>query len=70
MPNLHDILPVENIVSQFWTHEHNGVTFCVTLQSYGLIYVLQIFNIQDGEPRIVSQSLFFDEAQKVDVLLS
>ncbi|MDR2546442.1 MAG: sel1 repeat family protein [Lachnospiraceae bacterium] len=69
--NLHDMLPIGNTVSQFWTHEYDGVTYCVTLNRYGwykLIYALQIFVIQNGEPQIVSQSLFFDEAQKIDLL--
>jgi hypothetical protein len=68
--NLHDILPVGNSVSQFWTHKHDGVTYCVALQRLGLIYALQIFRIQDGEPGLISQSLFFDEAQSMDVSFS
>jgi len=67
--NLHDILPIGNSVSQFWTHEHDGVTYCVTLQRYGLIYGLQIFKIQNGESGLVSQSLFFDEAQNMEMSL-
>ena len=68
--NIYDLLPVGSDVVQFWTYEHDGVTYCVTLQRYGLIYALQIFNVQNGEPCIVSQSLFFDEAQKIDASFS
>jgi hypothetical protein len=72
--NLHEILPISNprrnSVAQFWTHEHNGVTYCVVLHRYGMVYALQIFVIQNDETRLVSQSLFLDEAQGMDVTFS
>ena len=68
--NLHDILPIGNSVSQFLTYEHDGVTYCVTIERYGLIYARKIFHVKNGEPNIVSQSLFFDDAQTMEVKFS
>jgi len=64
--NLYDHLPVDSVV-QFWTQEYNGTTFCVTLGRYGLRYVLQVFEIKDGETSLVSRSMYFDTAQQVEV---
>jgi TPR repeat protein len=66
--NLYDLLPVGNNVVQFWTHEYDGMTYCVTLQRYQLLYALQIFVANNGETHSVYKSLFFDEAQEIDVL--
>ena len=66
--NLYDMLPVGNDVVQFWTQEYNGMVYCMTLQRYRLLYVLQIYKVQNNEASLVSKSLFFDEAQDVDVM--
>jgi hypothetical protein len=72
--NLHGILPISNprrnSVAQFWTHEYNGVTYCVVLHRYDMVYALQIFVIQNDETRLVSQSLFLDEARGMNVTFS
>jgi len=65
--NLYDLLPVGNNVVQFWTHDYEGVIYCVTLQRYQLLYALQVFFVQNGETHLVSKSLFFDEAQDMNV---
>ena len=68
--NIYDFLPVSGAVIQFWTYEYGGVTFCVSLQRYGLLYALQIVEVRNGEVGIVSKSLYFDEAQNVDIMFS
>ncbi len=68
--NIYDLLPVGNHVVQFWTHEHEGITYCVTLQKHGMLYVLQAYHVQNGEAGLVSKSLFLDEPQGVDVRFS
>ena len=68
--NIYDLLPVSSDIVQFWTYEHGGVTFCITLQRYGLLYVLHIFEVRNGEVGLVSKSLFFDEVQNVDIVFS
>ena len=68
--NLNDLLPVGGSVVQFWTHEHGGVTYCITLQRHELLYTLQIFEVRNGEASLVSKSLYFDEAQDVEVTFS
>jgi len=77
--NLYDLLPIgsdfryyktyKNVV-QFWTHEYNGLTYSMTLQRHQLLYTLQIFVVQEGEARLVSKSLFFDEVQSVEISFS
>jgi hypothetical protein len=54
----------EVIVVQFWTHEYNGIIYCMTLQRNQLLYTLQVFSVQNGESRLVCKSLFFDESQE------
>ena len=64
------MLPDGSNVVQFWTYDYDGVTFCVTLQRYGLLYALQIFKVQNDEVNLISNSWFFDEAQDVDIIFS
>ena len=68
--NLYHILPVGDSVVQFWTQHYNGVTYCITLQRYKLLYTLRIYEVQEQEIHFVSKSLFFDEAQGMDVSFS
>lgn len=68
--NLSDIIPFDSSVVQFWTYEYNGVTYCMTLHDYTLLYTLSIYVIHEEEANLVSRSLFFDEAQGVDAILS
>lgn len=72
--NLYELLfPLQNErgnIVQFWTHEYNGVTYCLTLQQNTLMYTLNVYVVQDGEANLVSKSLFFDEAQDVEVSFS
>jgi len=65
--NLYNLLPVGDNVVQFWTYEHEGVTYSLTLQRYKLLYTLQIFMVHSGEASLVSKSLYFDEAQGVEI---
>ena len=68
--NLHDLFPIGDNIVQFWTHEYNGATYCVSLQQYDLLYTLQIYVIQSGEAALVSKSLFFDEMQDIEISFS
>ena len=68
--NIYDILPLSNNVVQFWTHEYDGVTYCVVLQKYTLLYAQQVFVISNDDIRLVKRSLFFDEAHGVDISFS
>ena len=68
--NIHNLMPLNGDVVQFWTHEYGGVTYCATLQRYGLLYALHVFKVHQGEVDLVSKSLYFDEAQNVDIAFS
>jgi hypothetical protein len=68
--NIYNLLPVSGDVVQFWTYMYNDVTFCVTLQRYGLLYAMQIYEVGNGKVSLVSKSLYFDEAQGVDIIFS
>ena len=68
--NIYDLFPIAGNVIQFWTNEHNGITFCVTLQRYGLLYIVQILKLQDNEVSLVSKALYLDVAKNADILFS
>ena len=68
--NIYDVLPLEGGIVQFWAHEYNGTTLCLALQRYGLLYVLQIFEVRNGEVNLVSKSLYFDEVQGIEIVIS
>ena len=68
--NLYDLLPIKNNIVQFWTYNHEGITYCVTMQRFGLLYSVTIFRMQNGKTILVNKSLYFDESQNVDISFS
>jgi len=65
--NIYDKLPMPKKIIQLWTTNYNGKTYVSALMRNKFFYSLQTFLIENEETSVVSQSMFLDEVQNMNL---
>ncbi len=65
--NIYDVLPVNTKLSQFWTYEFKDETYLLTLTRNKTLYTLNVYKQLNNEVLPVSEIMFLDEFQKMDI---
>lgn len=65
--NIYDYFPIKGNIVQFWIRNIEGKEYCMVLTQKKMLYSMQVYLLEKEKVISISDTLFFDEPQKIDV---